>query len=112
LDTSAIATFDDTRARDPELLALRERVLVVADRTGGGPTPVEVRTRDGRVLTCAYDVAVPERDMSLQGKRLREKFESLAVPVVGQAGAGRIIELVGDLDTLDDVGALLAVAGG
>lgn len=112
LDTSAIATFDDTRARDPELLALRERVLVVADRTGGGPTPVEVRTRDGRVLMCAYDVAVPERDLSLQGKRLREKFESLAVPVVGQAGAGRIIELVGDLDTLDDVGALLAVAGG
>jgi 2-methylcitrate dehydratase PrpD len=112
LDTSAIATFDDTRARDPELVALRARVHVVVDRPGGGPTPVEVRTRDGRRLTRTYDVAVPERDLSLQGRRLREKFESLATPVIGEAEAARIVELVIGLDTVDDVGLVLAAAGG
>jgi len=59
-DTSAITTFTDEYAGDPEVLAMRERITVVEDGEVGGPTPVEVRLRDGRVLRTAHDVSTPE----------------------------------------------------
>ncbi len=109
-DTSAIETFSDSQARDPVVVAMRDRVRVVADRAPGGPTPVEIRTTDGRVLQETYDVAVPETDRVRRAERLTAKFSSLAVPVVGAERADRIAAAVHALDQLADLRLLMAAS--
>ncbi len=111
-DTASIGVFGDVQARDRALVALRNRVTVVADRPGGGPTPVEVKTRDGRLLHGAHDVAVPETDLPAQSRRLHGKFVALAVPVAGRRAAARIAELVDALEGLDNVRPLMEAAQG
>lgn len=107
-DTAAIATFADDRVGDPTLVALRDRVDVVADRADAGPTPVEVHLRDGRVLRAAHDVAVPEGDLALQGRRLAEKFTSLAAPVVGDDACRELAKVASEIDRLAHLDELLA----
>lgn len=106
-DTSSIETFGDAQARDPAVVAMRERVTVVADRAPGGPTPVEVRTTDGRVLREAYDVAIPETDRTRRAAHLTAKFTALASPVVGREAAARIVALVHELHGLNSLRSLM-----
>jgi 2-methylcitrate dehydratase PrpD len=108
IDTAAIDTFSDENAGDDRLVALRRRIDVVVDWRGGGPTPVDVVLSDGRTLSFAHDVSTPERDVGEQGRRLRQKFDSLSPPVVGAAAAERLAGLVSDLAELRDVRELLA----
>jgi hypothetical protein len=112
VDTAAISSFGDATVEDTPLLSLRERVAVVCDRDGGGPTPVEVRTTDGRVLTRSHDTWAPERDLGRQRARLEAKFSSLAVPVVGERSASAIARLAGELERLGDLAGLMAAARG
>jgi len=109
VDTASIDTFSDSVARDAALVALRDRIDVVVDRTGGGPTPVDVVLNDGRMLSMAHDVSAPEKDVAEQGRRLREKFDALSTPVVGPGAAKRLAELVGELADLRDVRGVLSV---
>lgn len=108
IDTSAPQSFTDAVAADPALVELRDRIAVVADRSGAGPTAVEVTRGDGSVLAVAHDVSVPEADLDWQGRRLEEKFMALAVPVLGRAGAGAVADLVKGLDDAADLSGLMA----
>src|SRR4051812_19322049 len=65
-DTSAIAAFTDAAAGDPRVVGVRERVEVHDDAAVGGPTPVDVHLRDGRVLHAEHDISTPEDDLALQ----------------------------------------------
>jgi 2-methylcitrate dehydratase PrpD len=112
VDTAAISSFGDATVADAPLLSLRERVAVVCDRDGGGATPVEVRTTDGRVLTRAHDTWVPERDLERQRGRLEAKFSSLAVPVVGERAAAATARMAEELERLGDLDGLMAAARG
>src|SRR5207237_1003194 len=47
VDTSAISSFSDAAVRKRDVLAMRDRVEVRTGRPPGGPTPVQVRLRDG-----------------------------------------------------------------
>jgi 2-methylcitrate dehydratase PrpD len=111
-DTSAIETFDDATVGDPAVLALRARIAVVPDRVTPGPTPVEVRTGDGRVLSRAHDTWAPETDLDRQRDRIAAKFASLAAPVVGGRASATIAQMVGQLEDLDRVAGLMAAARG
>ncbi|HZT65736.1 MAG TPA: MmgE/PrpD family protein [Acidimicrobiales bacterium] len=108
VDTAAIGSYRDENAREPSLVGLRQKVEVVDDRTSGRATPIEVRLRGGEVLTAAHDVFVPEADLALQGKRLEEKFLSLAEPIIGASAAGRLVGAVSELAHLGDVRELMA----
>ena len=107
VDTSAISSFTDAVARDAGLVALRERIAVVADRAAGGPTVVDVTASGGRMLTAAYDVSEPDKDLEVQAARLREKFTGLATPVLGVQPTAELGSLVDQLDQVSDVGALI-----
>jgi 2-methylcitrate dehydratase PrpD len=108
-DTSAIGSFADELVRQPSVVQLRGRVVVQTGRTPGGPTPVSVHLRDGRVLRAAHDMNVPETDLALQGSRLEAKFRSLVAPVLGAAVASELAATAREIDELADIGSLLAL---
>ena len=95
-DTSKLDTFTDELMRQPELVAMRDRVTVaatagtLADRDSG-----RVRTRDGRELRAVCDVGEPAADLADQGRRLEAKFDALAAPVIGGDRAAELRALVG-----------------
>ncbi|HZU72137.1 MAG TPA: MmgE/PrpD family protein [Acidimicrobiales bacterium] len=108
LDTASADTYSEATVARPELIRLRSAVVVVPDGQPG-PTRVDVVLRDGRRLSAAHDVSVPESDLALQRRRLEAKFAALATPVVGGDAAAALLEAVGRLEDLDDVRPLLAL---
>ena len=107
VDSSAPASFTDAAANDPDLVQLRQRIGVVADGVPGRPTAVDVVLTDGRRLSAAHDVSVPEPDLALQGRRLEAKFEALTGSILGGDAARGLVRLVAGLGDGTDVGALL-----
>ncbi|MFC1407664.1 PrpF domain-containing protein [Streptacidiphilus sp. N1-12] len=88
------AVIDDADAADPEVVALRSRVVLAEDGVSGGPTRVDIALHDGTVLHAAHDVSTPESDLAAQQARLRGKFRGLAVPVLGAARADALLEVL------------------
>jgi 2-methylcitrate dehydratase PrpD len=105
--TSVIA---DEIAFDEDVIAARSRIALVPDGTPGEPTRVEVALRDGTVLEAARDVNTPERDLAAQRERLSAKFNALAEPVLGEAGASDLLAALSALDGDDGVRALMTLA--
>jgi hypothetical protein len=62
---------------------------------------------DGVVYREFDDVSVPSRDLGDQGLRLEDKFITLASPVIGEVKSRELVELVGRLEQLESMGALL-----
>jgi len=67
---------------------------------------IAVELKDGRKATAKFDAGIPNPDIADQGRRLAEKFDALATPVVGTARARELREAVAGLDRLADVGVL------
>ncbi|HEY1751040.1 MAG TPA: MmgE/PrpD family protein [Caulobacteraceae bacterium] len=109
-DTFQEALFSDATARRPDLVALRDRVTIDPTQVGRGCV-VTVRLQDGRTLSRTGDVSQPLRDLAAQAAKLERKFRHLATPALGEAGAARVIELVGTLETLPDLGELVGIVG-
>ena len=106
-DTAVIADAD---VADPEVLALRARVSLLADGPAGEPTCVEVELRDGSALRAAVEVSRPQRDLAAQRERLSRKFLRLAEPVLGPVNAAALRDQVGNLDAAPDVRVLMSLA--
>ena len=107
-DTSDIAGFGDGVCTEAELVRLRDRVQVVGvDELGRGSSEVIVSMSDGVVYREFDDVSVPSRDLGDQGRRLEDKFITLAGPVIGEGKSHELVELVGRLEQLEGMGALL-----
>ena len=108
-DTADPAAYTDDRMGAPDLVDIRDRVLVVPD----GPLPataatVRVRTTDGRTVERGWDTGVPDTDLDLQGQRLGAKFRALAVPVIGDDRAAEVLDMVERLSELKAVADLTA----
>lgn len=68
-----------------------------------------VRTRDGRELRHAVEVARGSRGRPLTDAELEEKLETLAARV-GFAGARRLIDAIWAIDRLEDAGEIMRLA--
>lgn len=98
IDTANIAGYTDELTHDPALVATRDKVSVVAHEVPSRDTHVRVRLKDGRVLETDWNVAVAEKDLDLQWRKLTDKFRSLSVPVVGDANSRAIVDTLAALD--------------
>jgi 2-methylcitrate dehydratase PrpD len=107
-DTFQEALFSDATARRPDLVALREKVIIDPTQTGRGCV-VSVRTSDGRTLSRTGDVSQPLRDLAAQQAKLERKFRHLATPALREAGAAEVIELCRTLDHQPDLTRLIAL---
>jgi 2-methylcitrate dehydratase PrpD len=106
--TSDIAAYNDEICADPELVALRDKTRVVGDDgLARGTSEVIVSMNDGVAYRQFGDVSVPSRDLDSQGRRLEDKFVTLASPIIGDGKALEIVDLVQKLEGLESMDALL-----
>ncbi|HEY0106536.1 MAG TPA: MmgE/PrpD family protein [Rhizomicrobium sp.] len=111
-DTGAPAAFE-AFATDDETTALAKRVTVSLQ--AGWPKnicEVELRMTNGATDVARWDSAVADSDLERQGTVLRRKFDGLTVPLLGRRNADRLAGLVDDLERLDGIAAMSAIACG
>ena len=89
-DTASIDLFTDALTARADLVALRDRVRVVAHEQPRPESVVCVVTRDGARYESEANVAIPATDLDAQWQRLAEKFHTLADPIVGPRRADEI----------------------
>ena len=109
-DTASIRLFTDALTARPDLVALRDRVRVLAHDTPRPETRVTIRTVDGETLTGEANVAIPATDLDAQWQRLAEKFHTLTAAALGARGAEQIEDACRHLADLPDVGTLTRTA--
>jgi 2-methylcitrate dehydratase PrpD len=111
VDTASLGAYSVATATDPALATLRERVdFDFRDDFPEAGAEIEVALRDGRKASASFDAGIPMADIAAQGRRLAEKFDVLAAPVLGAARARELREAVAGLDALADVGVLTKLA--
>ena len=103
-DTSGIETYTDQLTRDPKLIALRDKVDVVAWPDARPETRVRIRVGE-RTFETATNVGIPLTDLDAQWDKLIRKFHALADPLIGRDAAAQLaekcrhLEYEGHLDT-------------
>ena len=90
-DTSGIATYTDQLTRDPQLVALRDKVDVVAWPDARPETRVRIRA-GGRTFETATNVGIPLTDLDAQWDKLIRKFHALVDPLLGREDAAQLAE--------------------
>jgi 2-methylcitrate dehydratase PrpD len=105
-------SFEDShsqaRMKDPEILAVKERVELVADRSLLDPDAprsgrVEVTLRDGRTVTHFTRHPPGTKENPLDTAGVNEKARGLIEPVLGPGRTDTVIQMVNRLDGLDDI---------
>jgi 2-methylcitrate dehydratase PrpD len=107
VDTAALASFSDANCTRSELVALRDRVRVVADPAlAETAARVSLTLADGREMAANHDLADPQPIGSLTAK-LRAK----AAALVGTERADALWETIATLETrrARDLAAQLAI---
>jgi 2-methylcitrate dehydratase PrpD len=101
-------TIDDARVhRLLSLVALRDDPELSSRFPAERLARVDIRLRDGRVLQSTLTEARGDPEAPLSDDELREKFEALAVPVLGATRAKQIEQRVTALRDSDSLDALL-----
>jgi len=113
IDTASLETYSNALAADPRFPGLRRRLEI--DFRGEWPrayAEMDIRLKDGRVLSASHDANQPADDLPEQRRRLSAKFMSLAAPVLGDADAQKLLALALRVDQLDSMRELAAAAAG
>ena len=103
VDTARIESFNDDIVRDPALIETRNKAHVVAFDEPAADTRVTITTTDGRVVSLDVNVAIPERDLELQWRKLEGKFRSLVDPLMGSDTAKQLVGWCRDLENREDL---------
>lgn len=107
-----IAQFENNRWRDADIMALVGKTTVkpsdalMAKRPKGRGATVEIGLNDGTSLRETVEVAEGDAERPLSQTSLERKFSNFAIPVLGNAGATKVLELVNSLEDLKDVKTL------
>ena len=105
-------SFEDShsqaRMKDPQVLAVKERVELVADRSLLDPAAprsgrVEVTLRDGRTVTHFTRHPPGTRENPLDTDGVNEKARGLIEPVLGRDRTTGIIQMVNQLETVGNI---------
>jgi 2-methylcitrate dehydratase PrpD len=115
---AAVALIDGTvsfdashsfeRMREPQVLAVKQRVQLVGDRALMDPAAprsanVDVHLRDGRMVTHFTRFAPGTKENPLDTAAVAAKARSLITPVLGAPRSEQIIERVNTLENLTSV---------
>ena len=100
--------FTDEKVRRADVMALRDRVHPTADAALSHTEAIAVATaRDGRKMRVHVTAATGTPENPISDAELQAKFLDLVEPVIGQSAGLQIIDGVGRLEELDNVGVLL-----
>lgn len=104
------AQYSDARVRDPQVVALRDKVKASVDRDmPEDAARILVTLSDGRRLEKHIEHAIGSLAKPMTDADLERKFSGLVVPHKGEALADRLIERFWTLEEMPDVGDLPAM---
>jgi 2-methylcitrate dehydratase PrpD len=108
------ASHSYDRMKDPQVLDVKRRVELVADRALMDPAAprsarVEVRLRDGRMVNRFTRHAPGTKENPLDAAGVNAKAKSLMEPVIGTRRTAAVIERVHALEAVGDVRELMAL---
>ena len=112
-----ITAFYDDAISDPRTRDLASRIEVDSDpqmvvrRSDYPSARVSIGLKDGRILTESTTVAEGGALNPVSREVLVDKFMYLSTPVLGVDRARRVIEVVGSVDELGDIGELTSLLG-
>jgi hypothetical protein len=96
-DTAALYTFSSNACKNPDLIALRNRVSVTPDTNlSETEASVQVQTTDGEILSAKYDI-----NRSLPYKFRKEKIMNKAFALLGESSAFELWDLVATGDPME-----------
>jgi 2-methylcitrate dehydratase len=113
-----VAQFEKDRWRAQDVMALVEKTSVkpgealISKLPKGRGVTIEIVFADGQLLRETVEVPEGDAERPLSKSSLERKFLNFAVPVVGKAGAERVMSLVDGLEELRDVRELSQVLRG
>jgi 2-methylcitrate dehydratase PrpD len=114
-------SFEDShspaRMKDPQVLAVKQRVELVPDRglmDADAPRSgrVEVTLRDGRIVTHFTRFPPGTRENPLDTNGVNEKARGLMQPILGPDRTGRVIQMVNQIETVANVRDLIRLLTG
>jgi 2-methylcitrate dehydratase PrpD len=101
------AQFSDDAVGDRQLKELRRRTEVIPDtQYAAGQAKIIVDTQQRGAVTAEVLIQKGYADNPLTDEDVKEKFLTLAEPVLGSNRAQRAVELVYRVEALDDAGEL------
>jgi 2-methylcitrate dehydratase PrpD len=109
------SAFDAKALADERIGALARRVEISTDpemspRRADAPTAhVRLVLRGGRALERTTSVVRGDASSPVPRDEVILKFVGLAGPILGESHARKVVDVVEDADTLEDVGALTAM---
>lgn len=104
--------YNENKINDPYTLSLSEKVSVVKDDELDAlydekwPAIVEVRTKDGKLLSVRRDIMKGEPEYPVSDQELKQKFISLATDTVSTDCVEQIWKIIFQLDELKSISEL------
>ena len=107
VDTANLDSYNEAVTQEPRIKALRDK-MTIEFKPGWAKSVSEmaIQLDDGTTVEATHDSGVPWADLKKQRQALETKYDSLAVPVLGAAGAKRLHDAIERIDSLGDVGEL------
>jgi 2-methylcitrate dehydratase PrpD len=111
--TAGPREFTDEVVRDPDVIALRERVAAQVDEgVSEEEAFVTIRLRDGRALNRHVEHAIGSLENPMTNEALEGKFLGQAQGVMPDEKLEELIARCWEIESLDDVKELTAAASG
>jgi 2-methylcitrate dehydratase PrpD len=101
------AEFSDQKVKDPQIIALRDRVDAKVDKSiHEDACRIRVTLRDGRVIDQHVEHAIGSLARPMSDADLEAKFRGLCDGILSNAGIDAMIDQCWKLDTMTNAGAL------
>ena len=111
VDTANLDSYNEAITQEPRIRALRDKVTIeFQPGWAKSVSEMAIQLDDGTIVESKHDSGIPWADIKKQRQALETKFDSLAVPVLGAAGARRLHDAIERIETMTDVGDLARAA--
>ncbi len=103
--------FSDTLVRDPQIVALRDRVTATVDPTvGEAQVKIAITLKDGRRLEKSIDKVIGSLENPLTDAAIEAKFLDLSSGILPAAQARKTIDLCWNAEKLPNAGDIARAA--
>lgn len=101
--------YTDRKLKDPVLRRISDLVDISVDASlpRGVSCKMNMTMNDGREFVSQIDYPKGSIQNSMSDAELRTKFDTLATPVIGEAHAAQLADLVADVEQVSDIGKLM-----
>jgi len=112
-----IEEFDQNMLKDERILALAKKVRVHLDEEldrlydSKWPALVKIELEDGNKYSSQVDWPKGEPESPLTDEEIKSKFVSTASTIIGKENAGRVVEMIDDLENLPKISTLMKLLG-